>query len=193
MAPVSTARLLVLGVLSRQGPMHGHEIRRWVELRGMDDWADIKVGALYGAINRLAKEGLIREERSERQGRLPARTVYRITDDGRADLDNLLQRAIVDVHPALDPFDVALAVADLDRKQMASLVKRRRTRLTAELDVLVDELRQDRERGLLATTDVLAFRHGELRLRAELALLDELEAQLPAIARERSGRRRAHS
>jgi DNA-binding PadR family transcriptional regulator len=191
MAPVSTARLLVLGVLARHGAMHGYDIRRWVELRSMDEWADIKVGALYGAINRLAAEGLIAETHSERQGRLPARTIYDITDEGRGQLDQLLQRAIVDVSPPPDPFDVAMAVADLDRRELTALLQRRRARLTAALDDLLAELDRDRERGHLGTVEILSFRHAELLMRAEIQLVDEFEAQLPAIARDRTRRRRA--
>jgi DNA-binding PadR family transcriptional regulator len=190
MAAVSTARLLVLGVLARHGAMHGYDIRRWVEQRSMDEWADIKVGALYGAINRLAAEGLIAETRSERQGRLPARTIYDITEEGRAQLDELVQRAVVDVNPPPDPFDVAMAVADLDRRDLAALLHRRRARLTAALDDMLAELDRDRGRGHLGPVEILSFRHAELLLRAEIQLVDEFEAQLPAIARDRARRRR---
>ena len=49
-------------------------------------WSDVRPGSLYGALHRLAAEGLIEALRTEQAGHLPARTVYAITAEGRREL-----------------------------------------------------------------------------------------------------------
>lgn len=63
-------------------PRHGYaivqEVRRITESR-----VDLRIGTLYGALNRLASDGLIEPHREEIEaGRL--RRYYRITDAGAA-------------------------------------------------------------------------------------------------------------
>ena len=66
------------------GPRHGYGIVREVEglSRGR---VKLKIGSLYGVLDRLATEGLIEPDREEpHDGRL--RRYYRLTRDGRRTL-----------------------------------------------------------------------------------------------------------
>src|SRR5262249_61106037 len=75
-------RLTLLALLSGQ-PMHGYELRRQIELRTMDQWADVSYGSIYPALRRLGDEGKVEEGGRDRPGNLPPRTTYRPTDSGR--------------------------------------------------------------------------------------------------------------
>ncbi len=166
---ISIGRLLVLGMLNH-GPMHGHQIRREAELRDMQDWAGVKPGALYGTLNRLAGEGLVEIVSTERDGRLPARTVYAITDEGRKELGILLTGALQDGYVRTEAFDVALLVADaLPWDDVAELIARRAQRLAAARDNLVADRQRLKAQGQLGPVEEALMRHGELRLEAELA------------------------
>ncbi|HET7095198.1 MAG TPA: PadR family transcriptional regulator, partial [Thermomicrobiales bacterium] len=81
-----SSRLFILGMLARRGEMHGHQIRRAAQIDRTELWADIKPGALYGALHRMADEGVIVAVRTEQAGNRPARTIYSITDEGRQEL-----------------------------------------------------------------------------------------------------------
>jgi PadR family transcriptional regulator, regulatory protein PadR len=74
---------LVLTALARE-PMHGYGIVGEVaEISG--DRVKLKVGTLYGVLDRLVAEGLVAPDRDEvHNGRL--RHYYRITDAGRGEL-----------------------------------------------------------------------------------------------------------
>ena len=74
----------MLGALARNGPMYGHQIRRDARMDRADLWSDVRPGSLYGALHRLAAEGLIEPVRTEQPGHRPARTVYAITAEGPA-------------------------------------------------------------------------------------------------------------
>ena len=74
--------LAVLGLL-RSGPRHGYDLKRYLAELG---FRRISFGSLYPALRRLEKRGLIVAVRSG--GR---RKSYRLTEDGSAELDRLLQ------------------------------------------------------------------------------------------------------
>ncbi|RJQ74120.1 PadR family transcriptional regulator [Pseudonocardiaceae bacterium YIM PH 21723] len=79
---MSEQAFLVLTALTKE-PLHGYRITQEVEeLSG--GRVRLRVGTLYGALDRLAADGLIELDREETQdGRL--RRYYRLTDSG-ADL-----------------------------------------------------------------------------------------------------------
>jgi DNA-binding PadR family transcriptional regulator len=127
---VNLTRLMALGTLAQHGPQHGHQIRRIAELTKVSEWGGVSVGALYRELRLMESEGLVEVVRTEQVGRRPARTVYAITDPGRAELILLRELAIHTVHWAPDPLGVALtfAVAGMGREElMFSLRARRET------------------------------------------------------------------
>jgi DNA-binding PadR family transcriptional regulator len=186
---VSTTRILVLGLLDTRGPMHGHQMKRHVELTSLETWGDVRVGALYGALHRMAVEGLISEQSREQAGRFPARTVYAITDEGRLELALLRDRALQSAHLANDPFDVALATCELTLAATRPLLAQRRASFQAELHSLVSERERLVAAGYLSLAQQAVFRHVELRITAELHFLDDLQTSLPAIVADRAARK----
>ena len=171
---ISVSRLLVLGMLNR-GSMHGHQIRREAELRDVQDWAGIKPGALYGTLNRLAEEGLVEVVSTERAGKMPARTVYAITAEGRKELEMLLESALERSKLALEAFDVALLVVDaLPKTHVAELMARRAASVAlAHKNMVSDRLRL-RNLGHITEVEDALMRHAELRLEAELKWHEEV-------------------
>src|SRR5687767_1706938 len=89
-----SARLFVLGVLNDRDA-HGYEIKEVARERRLEKWSDIGYGSIYHALGGLEREGLIRESAVEQEGGRPPRSVYRITDAGRAALLRLVREAAV--------------------------------------------------------------------------------------------------
>jgi len=77
--------LTVLAILA-EAPHHPYEIQRLIEERHKD-FARGKTRALYHGVERLLGDGLIEAVETTREGRRPERTVYRITDEGREELE----------------------------------------------------------------------------------------------------------
>src|SRR5215469_2379693 len=105
---MNSTRLFVLGALARGGAMYGHQIRRAAQLDRTELWTDIKQGSLYGALHRMAAEGVIEVVRTEQAGNMPARTVYAITPTGREELVALRDEALRQTRLRPDPVDLAL-------------------------------------------------------------------------------------
>ena len=180
---MSSIRLFVLSSFADFGPMHGHLLRSIAEKMQVPLWTDISVGAVYGAMKRLAVEGLLREQRSEREGNRPTRQIYEITDEGRRVLDELRRDGLRDVWFKPDPFDLALTRMDAKtQKQFPSLIAERLKAVRAMLDARKQV--SESIRGHVAPSKQWAMRHGEMRLEAEIAYLNELLKDSKSIVAE---------
>ncbi|PJJ61642.1 PadR family transcriptional regulator [Compostimonas suwonensis] len=184
---MSSIRLFILGSLDERGPMHGHQLRLLAQEEHIHKWTDFTVGAIYGAIKRLAAEGLIDGVRSEREGNYPERVVYAISDAGRVSLGVIRLETLREIVLRPDPFDLALA--RLDGEKLDELP----ATLGARRDVLEARLRESRAhleniRRYLTVAETLANEHGLMRLEAELAWLDTVIESLPAIVADETAR-----
>jgi DNA-binding PadR family transcriptional regulator len=185
---MNLSRLMILGLLAEEGPMHGHQIRRTGELTNAEVWGGITGGAIYAELRRLDRDGLIHPLRAEQVGRRPARTIYEITDEGRLELAVQKEQALDALFPSADPVSVVLLFApggdpgELDQRLLT-----RRQKIQAQLDAMVAERTQLTEQGLLPPMAIAAFRRGELRLEAELAWHAEFERQRQPTTRRKSG------
>jgi DNA-binding PadR family transcriptional regulator len=177
---MNLTRLMVLGLLRRSEPMHGHQIRRLAEMTNVGEWGGVSVGALYRELRLMDQEGLVETVRTEQVGRRPARTVYAITADGRLELVNLCEQAIRSTGSGPDPLGVALtfAVDDTDREQLREALRARRDQLV----VSGRELAAIRERGLadgfLSPLEAASVRRGEMHIETEVRWHDDMDALL---------------
>lgn len=184
---MSSIRLFVLDALARHGEVHGHQLRLLAEQEHVHLWTDISVGALYGAIKRLAADGLVAEVRTEREGAYPKRQVYGLTKAGRLALAGLQRDMAEQVVFKPDPFDLALSRPDPARlDHLAEAVAHR----LETLQCLLGEVRRENQqaRSYLTTGEAHALRHREHRLRAEISWHTELMADLPAVVADERAR-----
>jgi DNA-binding PadR family transcriptional regulator len=164
---VNPTRLFILGALSRHGPMYGHQLRRDARIDRTEMWSEVQPGSLYGALHRLAAEGLIEPLRTEQPGQLPARTVYGITAAGRLELRVLRAEALQQIRLQPDPVDLALAMSDdLSEETLRGYLEDR----VRALSVQASQLEHQRERAWPDQTvaDDLVVEHARLRVEAEL-------------------------
>jgi DNA-binding PadR family transcriptional regulator len=178
---MSSIRLFILGTLSASGPVHGHQIRQQAQSDRTELWADVAVGALYGALKRLANEGLVSEVRTERVGNRPERTVYEITPEGRRALAAVRDEALRQLAMPNDPFDLALAQSrDLPEEHLTQVVA---TRL-AGLKVAEASARLQAETAdpYLNEAERMIIRHRVERIAAEVRWHEELLARMPKVA-----------
>jgi DNA-binding PadR family transcriptional regulator len=186
--PVSSIRLYILSALDIEGEMHGHQLRQLAEKEHIDMWADISVGGLYGAIKRLAAEGLIEESRVEREGSYPERQVWRITDLGHESLHTLRHQGLSEVIMRPDPFDLAIARFDTDdADELPALIGARIWRLKSML--AEREAHTEFISRYLSLGELHVMKHQADRLRAEIAWHEELLQKLPDIITDERSRK----
>jgi DNA-binding PadR family transcriptional regulator len=133
--------LMALAVLSAlvQRPMHPYEMASTLRAWGKDQDMEFKWGSFYTVIRNLDKHQLIAAVESVREGRRPERTVYRITEAGRAELVDWARELVGTPMPEHPRFRAGLSVlAALHPDEAIDLLRQR-------LDRLDDALRRDRE------------------------------------------------
>lgn len=118
--PNKALQLVVLGFLDRE-PTHPYGLVASLKGLGAESWMRLNPSAIYYTVERLAEAGYVRASaRLEGEGR-PDRTVYEITDEGRALLPGLVRErftALIPMHPPMYPallFAESLPPAELTR------------------------------------------------------------------------------
>ena len=144
--------LLALALLSLlvQQPMYPYEMAQTLRARGKDRTIRINWGSLYTVVQNLEKHGFIEAAGTNREGRQPERTTYRITEQGMAELRDWLGELLSEPDDQPTPFAAALAEGGiLPPAEMAELLAQRLARLDkanaahqAELTVWSERLPQ---------------------------------------------------
>jgi DNA-binding PadR family transcriptional regulator len=172
--------------------MHGHALNALAEEEHVHLWTDIVPSGVYGAIKRLAHEGLIVAERVEKQGNYPARQVYAISDAGRELLDQLRIDGLTEVVLKNDPFDLALARLDPDKlDELRGIIEGRVASLHARYAAKESHLVEIDQ--YLTLAEKWNHKHRLTRLRAEIAWHEELLTALPDIIADERSRKDNHS
>ncbi|OLT49527.1 PadR family transcriptional regulator [Cellulosimicrobium sp. CUA-896] len=145
---LSPAATLVLSTL-RDGPSHPYEMLATLRRRRDDRLARLTPGAVYHAVDRLERDGLVEPVAVDREGNRPERTTYAVTDAGLAALARRTRELVREVVPEHLPFPVGLAlVHHLGRDDAAALLHERRDALVAAVAGVREHLDGLVSRGL---------------------------------------------
>jgi len=90
--------------------MHPYEMAATMRTRGQDASIRLNYGSLYGVVETMLKRGLIEEQEVVREGRRPERTVYRITDDGRAEVEEWMAQLLGTSAKEFPQFEAGLSL-----------------------------------------------------------------------------------
>ena len=136
--------LAVLVCLAEQ-PRHPYEVATTLRQRQKHQSVRLNYGSLYGVVESLERRGLIEAQETRRSGRLPERTVYRLTSAGRIEVHDWLTellstpvkeypafQAALSFLPALPPEDVATLLAERAQRLQGELAQDAATRELAE-------------------------------------------------------------
>jgi DNA-binding PadR family transcriptional regulator len=136
--------LAVLVCLAEQ-PRHPYEVATTLRQRQKHESVRLNYGSLYGVVESLERRGLIEAQETKRSGRLPERTVYRLTESGRIELHDWLTdllstpvkeypafQAALSFLPALPPGDVVTLLHERAQHLQAELAQAAATRDLAD-------------------------------------------------------------
>ncbi|WP_084509625.1 PadR family transcriptional regulator [Nocardia pseudovaccinii] len=140
---VPTTRMLVLAVVRLLAPVHGYDVRRELLSWRADNWANVKPGSVYGALNTLQRDGLIAVEGVGQDGARPERTTYRLTAEGEKVFAQLLRDALWDAEQPKHPYAAAVALLpQAPRDEVVAALRSRIKKFEAELEQLDREERR---------------------------------------------------
>ncbi len=128
--PLALAVMICLA----ERPMHPYEVATTLRQRHKHESVRLNYGSLYGVVESLARRGLIAAQETKREGRLPERTVYRLTDAGRVEVHDWLTELISTPVRDYPAFEAALSfLPALPPDQVAMLLQERAQQLEIEL------------------------------------------------------------
>ncbi|MCW2501991.1 MAG: PadR family transcriptional regulator [Actinomycetia bacterium] len=141
--------LLALAILATlaEKPRHPYEMASVMRERSTDSSIKIRWGSLYTVVQNLEKHAFIQATGTTRQGSRPERTVYSVTEAGRAELGDWLTELIGTPEPELTRFEAGLTLLGIlppDRAQA----------LLAERARVLDEQIAIAKAGLASAADV---------------------------------------
>ncbi|MCL2540833.1 MAG: helix-turn-helix transcriptional regulator [Nocardioidaceae bacterium] len=165
-----TIELAVLGLL-HEGPMHGYELRKRLNL--MLGWGRLlSYGSLYPALKKMLRGSLISEVGATAVTSRRQRITYQLTDAGRAEFERLMS----EVGPAAwedDNFDIRFRFfSSTDMEIRLRVLEGRRSRLQERLDRVQRELAMTQKEVDRYAAELQ--RHGVESVEREVRWLSEL-------------------
>jgi DNA-binding PadR family transcriptional regulator len=128
--PLALAVLICLA----ERPMHPYEVATTLRQRRKHESVRLNYGSLYGVVESLDRRGLIAAQETRREGRLPERTVYELTDAGRIEVHDWLTDLISTPVKEYPAFEAALSfLPALPPDQVVELLRERSEHLESEL------------------------------------------------------------
>jgi DNA-binding PadR family transcriptional regulator len=109
-SPIALAALAML----YEAPMHPYRMQQLIKERGKDEVINVgQRASLYQTIGRLEREGLIRARQVTRDENRPERTVYELTDAGRAITLDWMRQILSTPTPEFPEFPAAISFLPL--------------------------------------------------------------------------------
>src|SRR3954454_6260776 len=159
--------------LRANGPAHGYELKQALEQQFGSVLPPLNAGQIYTTLSRLQRDGLVEDDAVEQDGR-PNKRVYRLTEEGRLELDGWV-RASEPTNRLKDDFFIKLVLARAaDIAHPLELIDRQRAaylQALRELDDVAATANGD-------VTAALLIEGAALHLEADLKWLDLCEQRI---------------
>ena len=107
--------------LLAEKPMHGYQIERIIEERGMRDWTNIGFSSIYYILEKLNKFGWMESVLENGEGKGPARQIFSLTTTGRHVWKKAVISALSHPHRSSSNFQLGLSnLLLLEKEQIIS-------------------------------------------------------------------------
>jgi DNA-binding PadR family transcriptional regulator len=172
--------LAVMALLFERS-MHPYEMVSTMRERGKHESVRLRYSSLYSVVGALEREGLISPRETVREGRRPERTVYEITDAGRAEFLTWLRELLSEPVKEYTQFAAGLSfIAALPPDEAAGLLEERVRLLEGEVGEMRFHLDDAAERLGLPRLFLIESEHELVLREAELGWVRDLVGEIRA-------------
>jgi DNA-binding PadR family transcriptional regulator len=172
--PLALAVLLCLG----ERPMHPYEIAATLRQRHQHESVRLNYGSLYAVVAALEKRGLIVAQGTQREGRLPERTIYSLAPTGRVEAQDWLTDLLATPAREYPSFEAALSfLPALPPAQVAALLEERAERLELEI-AQAHAIREVTEKRAIPRLHWVEDEYRTMRKEAELIFVRRLAGEI---------------
>ncbi len=114
---MSAVDLILLGIVLDQ-PCSAYDIQKNIKYRNLSKWVKISSPSIYKKVIQLEKKGYFKSE-TVREGKMPEKTVYSITPEGKAYFLSLMKQTAARTVSVLFDFNAVIAGLNKVPKDMA--------------------------------------------------------------------------
>jgi DNA-binding PadR family transcriptional regulator len=159
---------MILLAAIKEKPSYAYEIDKMLESKNMRDWLKIGVASVYQVLDRLEKKGLLKSKR-EREGRMPVRKRYSITDGGEAHLKKDVKKLLMSSEAFYLNLNVGLECSVmLTAQDLKESIKSRLNKSKGELEKIKENFEEKKFflplRERLIYKNLIEFRETEEKL-----------------------------
>ncbi len=132
---LSNIEVILLSIVNEK-PSYAYEIDKIINLREMRRWVRIGVASIYQVLKRLEKRNLV-YSKIEKEGRMPDRKRYYVTDFGKDSLVEAAKRLLSSFEWYYLDLNVGLETSDiLTAEELFACVKKRLLKVQANKKIL---------------------------------------------------------
>lgn len=171
---LSKLATLILGILSEK-ERNPYDITKMLKELQTKKWLPMADSTVYATINNLKKKGLI-VGRTEKEGNLPEKTIYSITDIGKEELKNSVLQHLEEDSSSSSGFDIGiLLMHNLSKQEIQIMLKKKLERLEATFYLYRKQiLAFEMDSGRIAFTALSMLKHRLHLVEAEIKTVKEL-------------------
>ncbi len=161
-----SVRMVLLGLLHER-PLYGYEIKQIIEAH-MGDWTSIAFGSIYFALDKLSEEGLVEKIATEQKGNRPSRSVFQVTEKGKAEFQKLLRESWQNTEREYYEIDICLFFLDrLPGEEILGYLRARLEHLADTLRHLQDHEAEQLQNPYVPPQARAIFEHTRMHLESE--------------------------
>lgn len=169
---------MLLGLIYSE-PLNAYEIIKKLQYMRVKDWYEIADSTVYATIKSLEKKSLI-VGKTQKDGNMPDKTVYTLTDTGLLELKKTLKTYIENFEYDLVPYLIAVFfIRVFDRQEAISILSNRLRYLKKANTEILKQIETIKVQNLpdYVTVNV---KHNSLVMETEIASVDDLISSIEA-------------
>jgi DNA-binding PadR family transcriptional regulator len=168
---LSYAGALLLGMVAER-PANPYELKKVLEKIQVKKWLPVAGSTVYATMKTLCAKGYCKGT-PEREGGMPEKTVYSVTEMGNQELNETLASYLGDTGLDTKKFHVAaLMICHLDREEAVSILQNKLSKIQkieAHLKATLDATK-----SIIPYTGICVIKHELAAMRAEAESATEL-------------------
>ena len=171
---LSKLATLILGILAEQ-ERNPYDITKMLSELHTKKWLPMADSTVYATINNLKKKGMI-AGRTEKDGNLPEKTIYSITNEGEFELHASVTSFLEEDLSGSSGFDIGiLLMHNLSKQEIQLKLKKKLERLEANFYVIRKQILSfEMDAGKIAFTALSMLKHRQHLIEAEIKTVKEL-------------------
>jgi len=170
---LSKVSVLLLGIID-ENPVNPYELTKLLDYIHIKQWFPVATSSVYATIKTLHQKGYITGE-SVREGNMPEKTIYSITEKGKSELYSSLVEYLGGTE--LDPvkFDIAgIMICHLEKEEVLRILGERLAKLEKILFGINGQLQHLQSNSSIPDLGLPAVRHNVYLIEAEIKTTKEL-------------------